>query len=85
MQSTIRPTLTVMAAADILNVHSSTVEKLIGSGVLPAAKVGRAWVIMTKDVLNYAEKLVIEQTTMRRGLELGTNKSPERRRQRRAA
>ena len=82
---TYSPTCTVLAASDLLNVHTSTVEKLIGEGTLPAAKVGRAWIIMTKDVLSYAEKLVIEQTAARRGLDAGLTKSPQRRRQRRAA
>ncbi|ODV42256.1 hypothetical protein AWV79_28190 [Cupriavidus sp. UYMMa02A] len=59
------PTVDVKGAAEILRVHPNTVIDLIQAGAFPAGKVGRAWVMMTRDVLAYAEKVVIEQTAER--------------------
>lgn len=58
-------TVGVTGAAEILHVHPNTVEDLIREGTIPAGKVGRAWVMMTRDVLAYAEKLIISQTAER--------------------
>ena len=60
-----KPTLNVNEAADILHVHPKTVEDLIRDGALPAGKVGRSWVMMTKDVLAHAEKVIMAQTADR--------------------
>ena len=62
------PTCGTISASEILNVHPNTVEKLIKKGAIPAAKVGRAWVMMTRDVLNYAEQQIMAQTSARLGL-----------------
>lgn len=59
------PTLNVKTAAEVLQVHPNTVEKLIGSCQLPAARVGRAYVILTKDVMAYIENQVCRQTAER--------------------
>lgn len=59
------PTVGVPGAAEILHVHPETVKDLISAGAFPAGKVGRSWVMMTKDVLEYAEKLIISQTAER--------------------
>lgn len=59
------PTLNVKTAADMLQVHPNTVEKLIAQCQLPAARVGRAYVILTKDVLTYIENQVARQTADR--------------------
>lgn len=58
-------TVGVLGAAEILHVHPKTVEDLIRAGEIPAGKVGRAWVMMTRDVLAYVEKLIISQTAER--------------------
>jgi excisionase family DNA binding protein len=55
----------VLEAASLLHVHPNTVIDLINAGAFPAAKVGRAWLMMTRDVLAYAEKVIIEQTGAR--------------------
>lgn len=65
MPPTHSPTCTVKEAAKLLNVHSCTVEKLIHDGDLPAGKVGRAYVILTKHVLDHAEKVILDQTAVR--------------------
>lgn len=58
-------TVDIPGAADLLKVHPKTVLDLIGSGDIPAAKVGRAYVMLTKDVLSYIEQAIVRQTAMR--------------------
>jgi len=72
------PTVGITGAAEILHVHPKTVEDLIRGGTLPAGKVGRAWVMMTRDVLAYAENLIIAQTAER--LVASGKKAPDSRR-----
>ena len=60
-------TLDVPGAGAMMNIHPETVLLLIGKGELPAAKVGRAYVLLTKDVLAYVERLIIQQTAARMG------------------
>jgi excisionase family DNA binding protein len=74
-------TLDVPGAGAMMNIHPETVLLLIGKGELPAAKVGRAYVLLTKDVLAYVERLVIQQTAAR----LGGGGGPRPKRMRRAA
>lgn len=38
---------------------------LISSGAIPAARVGRAYVMLTTDVMNYVEGVIIRQTAER--------------------
>jgi excisionase family DNA binding protein len=64
---TTKSTLTVPEAADLMNVHPNTVFKLIESGAIPAAKIGRAYVILTKDAMAYIEQLIVKQTNDRLG------------------
>lgn len=58
-------TCSVKEAADILKVHASTIEKLIGTGEIPAGRIGRAYVMRTIDVERYAEKVILDQTADR--------------------
>lgn len=74
------PTLNVKTAAEVLQVHPNTVEKLIASCDLPAARVGRAYVILTKDVMAYIENQVCRQTAERMRTTLPST-SPKRARQ----
>lgn len=59
------PTTDLQGVAELLKIHPKTALDLIHSGALPAAKVGRAYVLMTKDVLQYAEDLINAQTAQR--------------------
>lgn len=63
-------TLSLTAAAERMCVHVNTVLKLITAGAIPAAKIGRAWVMLESDVMNYIEQQVIRQTAERRGVPL---------------
>lgn len=58
-------TTDVKGAANILKVHPKTALDLIESGAIPAAKVGRAYVMLTKDVLAYVENRIVSQTAER--------------------
>ena len=60
-----KPTLTLAEAAEVLNVHENTVAAMLADCTLPAAKVGRVWVLLSIDVLNYVTRLVNEQTAER--------------------
>jgi len=64
-EHTMKPTLGILEAAELLKVHPRTVGDLIQSGAIPAAKVGRAWVMMTADVLNYLDGEISRQTAKR--------------------
>lgn len=59
------PTVHIVGASEILMVHPQTVRDLINAGKLPAAKVGSAYVLLTKHVLDYAEKAIMAQTADR--------------------
>lgn len=58
-------TVNVRGAADLMKVHPKTVLDLIGAGVLPAGRVGRAYVLLTRDVLAYVEQIIIRDTAER--------------------
>ncbi len=61
----ITPTVDIHGAAELMKVHPKTVLDLIGDGALPAARVGRAYVLMTKDVMSHIEQQIIAQTAAR--------------------
>lgn len=60
-----KPTMSLLEAAETLQLHPHTLEKLIRAGDIPAGKPGRAYVLMTRDVLAYAEKVILQQTADR--------------------
>lgn len=59
------PTCDVHRAAEIMNVHENTVYELIEACELPAAKLGRGWVILTQDVLRLVTEAIRLQTAAR--------------------
>lgn len=69
-----KPTMSLLEAAETLQLHPHTLEKLIRAGDIPAGKPGRAYVLMTRDVLAYAEKVILQQTADR----LRSKPSPHR-------
>ena len=60
-------TVDVKGAADLMKVHPETVKELIASCALAAAKVGRAYVLLRRDVLAHVEREVVNQTAQRLG------------------
>ena len=61
----IGPTVDIDGAAGLLKVHPKTVLDMIGRGELPAARIGRAYVLLTKDVLHLIEREIVRQTAER--------------------
>ena len=58
-------TLNIREAAEILKIHVKTAEDLVRDGEIPAGKIGRAYVLMRRDVVRYAEKAILQQTADR--------------------
>jgi excisionase family DNA binding protein len=73
-------TCNINEAARLLKVHEETVAEMIRSHKIPAAKIGRAWVMLERDLVEYIERQIQLQTAERLG-----RRSPQVRRQRRAA
>lgn len=69
-----KPTMSLIEAANTLQIHPHSLEKMIRAGDIAAGKVGRAYVLMTRDVLAYAEKIILQQTADR----LRSRPSPQR-------
>lgn len=59
-------TLNLQRAAELLCVHDKTAERLAIDGTIPAGKIGRRWVFMERDVLDYIERQIVAQTQRRR-------------------
>jgi excisionase family DNA binding protein len=58
-------TVDINGAADMMKVHPKTILDLISGGILPAARVGRAYVLLSKDVLSHIEQQIVAQTAER--------------------
>ena len=63
-------TLDIKTAGELMKIHPKTVLDLINKGDLPAGKIGRAYVLLKRDVMNYVENLIIKQTAERMGVPL---------------
>lgn len=59
-------TFDVDECAAFLKVHSNTVLELAAKGELPGAKIGRAWIFVEDDVVDYLRAKVREQTMARK-------------------
>lgn len=60
-------TVDIQGAADLMKVHPKTVLNLIQTGALRAARIGRAYVMLERDVMSYIERQIVEQTAGRMG------------------
>lgn len=58
-------TCNINQAAELLCIHPRTALDLIASGAIPAAKVGRAWVMKTQDILDFLDAQIAFQTRQR--------------------
>lgn len=58
-------TLDLRGAAALMNVHPRTVEAMARDGRLPAAKIGRAWVLLQGDVMAFIARQIASQTAAR--------------------
>lgn len=60
-------TLDIPSASTLMNIHPKTTLELINQGVLPAGKVGRAYVLLYRDVMAHIERVIVQQTAERMG------------------
>jgi excisionase family DNA binding protein len=67
MDARMPPTVDIYGAAELMKIHPKTVLDKIGSGELPAARVGRAYVLLTSDVLAHIQQAIARQTAERLG------------------
>ncbi len=58
-------TLDIQGAANLLKIHPVTVTRLIRDGRIPAARIGRAYVVLERDVMSYLERQITAQTATR--------------------
>jgi excisionase family DNA binding protein len=58
-------TLTIEQAADKLNIERTYALKLAGLGILPGAKIGKAWVFLEDDLTEYLRNEVRRQQLLR--------------------
>lgn len=74
------PTVDVTGAATLMKVHPQTVLDKIASGELRAGKLGRSYVLLTKDVLSHIEETIIRETAARMRAPLKREKAKAARR-----
>lgn len=60
-------TLDLSEAAALLKVDAETARQLAANGTLYAAKIGRSWVFLRDDLIEYLRREVREQTRQRLG------------------
>ncbi len=65
MQMINEKTFDLAEAAEYLKVHPETVRELVVAGELPAAQVGRSYVMMGSDLTDYLRRQVRAQTQAR--------------------
>ena len=58
-------TLNLEETASFLKIHTETVSRLAKTGQLPGAKIGRAWVFLEEDLIEYLREQIHAQQTMR--------------------
>ena len=58
-------TLSLIECADFLNVHETTAQEMAKDGTLPGAKIGRSWVFLEEDLIDYVRSEVRRQRAER--------------------
>jgi hypothetical protein len=66
-------TLNINECAEFLKINVTTASELAAGGTLPGAKIGRAWVFLEDDLVDYLRAEVRRQQGLRRG----TQSEPE--------
>lgn len=60
-------TLDLEQCANFLNIDTSTAQKLAATGILPGAKIGKGWVFLRSDLVEYLRAEVRRQQRERQG------------------
>lgn len=61
-------TLSVAEAATRLKIHQKTLLHLIATGAIPAARIGRSYVMLEEDIMNHIKNQIVIQTRNRNRL-----------------
>jgi len=67
-------TFDIDSCAEFLNVNRTTILELAGNGELPGARIGRAWVFLKEDVIDFLRAKIREQSAERRASARKTEK-----------
>lgn len=59
--------LDLQGAAALMKIHPVTLGRMINDGRIPAARIGRAYVMLERDVLGYVEQQIAAQTARKAG------------------
>lgn len=62
-----KTTLNIDEAAAMMNIHVKTALELVSNGTLPAGRIGRAYILLTSDVMHHIERTIVQQTAERMG------------------
>lgn len=54
-------------AASLLHISTDAMRDLAASGVVPGAKIGKEWVFLASEIIEYLRGEIKKQTSMRRG------------------
>lgn len=57
--------LNLTEAADLLKVHENRVMEWAAAGIIPGAKLGRAWVFIDDDLFAFLRRQITEQSATR--------------------
>jgi excisionase family DNA binding protein len=60
-------TLDLQGAAALMKIHPVTLGRMINDGKIPATRIGRAYVMLERDVLGYVEQQIAAQTARKAG------------------
>ena len=58
-------TLNLSEAADVLKVHENRVQEWAAMGIIPGAKIGRAWVFIDEDLFGFVRQQIKTQSASR--------------------
>jgi excisionase family DNA binding protein len=66
-------TLDIEQCAAFLRIHKVTAYEMAAKGELPGAKIGRAWVFLEEELINYVKRKAQEQQEERRTKACGSS------------
>lgn len=70
-------TLDIDECAEFLKVKSTVVSEMVGTGELPGARIGRAWVFLEEDLVDYVRTQIRNQRRERQSAQLEKRQEEE--------
>jgi len=65
---TIFETMDLQSAADYLGAKTETISQLARKGELPGAQIGKGWIFLKEDVLDFLRRRIAAETEVRRAM-----------------